>query len=295
MANGVPETEVFQAADAVLTRGERPTVERVRSELGRGSPARVGQLLDQWWEQLAQRLKGHTLLPDLPGEVAQAFAEAWRLALAQGEASARSALVAEQNALFAEQMSLAQERKVWEIALAEAQASVADHATQRIQAERHLDERQLLVDQLVAQVGDLTQQRDRLQSQFDQQQRDLEVLRSERLSAQQHIRTIEDRAHQQVDHARQELKAAQQQLERAQREHAKVTARLVAQEGQLRTALHTAEQLAARRAGRVEALEATLAHSQRVASSATARKAPRRVAMPAKRGVATPRKKKPPK
>ena len=33
MAVGVPETEVFAAADRVLARGERPTVERVRAEL----------------------------------------------------------------------------------------------------------------------------------------------------------------------------------------------------------------------------------------------------------------------
>lgn len=58
MAVGVPENDVFAAADAVLARGERPTVERVRLELGRGSPARVGALLDQWWEQLAGRLRG---------------------------------------------------------------------------------------------------------------------------------------------------------------------------------------------------------------------------------------------
>lgn len=34
MAIGVPETDVFKAADAVLARGERPTVERVRVEFG---------------------------------------------------------------------------------------------------------------------------------------------------------------------------------------------------------------------------------------------------------------------
>lgn len=258
MAIGVPETEVFAAADAVLARGERPTVERVRTELGRGSPARVGQLLEQWWEQLAQRLKGHALLPDLPGEVAQAFAVAWRLALAQGEASARSTLVAEQNALFAEQTALTQERKVWEIALAEAQASVADHANQRIQAERQLDERQLLVDQLVAQVGDLTLQRDRLQSQVDQQQRDLDTLRSERAEAQNHIRAIEDRAHQQVDHARLELKAQQQEHQREQREHAKRETTLGQQNDRLQLAVRAAEQATARHEGRVAALEATL-------------------------------------
>src|SRR5450830_1294542 len=86
MAVGVPENEVFAAADAVLARGERPTVERVRLELGRGSPARVGGLLDQWWEQLAERLRGETRLPGLPAELAQAFVVIWQQAttLAQG-------------------------------------------------------------------------------------------------------------------------------------------------------------------------------------------------------------------
>ncbi len=88
MAVGVPENDVFAAADAVLARGERPTVERVRQELGRGSPARVGALLDQWWEQLAARLRGETRLPGLPAEVAQAFMAIWQQAttLAQGVA-----------------------------------------------------------------------------------------------------------------------------------------------------------------------------------------------------------------
>lgn len=258
MAIGVPETAVFQAADAVLARGERPTVERVRAELGRGSPARVGQLLEQWWEQLAQRLKGHALLPELPDDVAQAFAEAWRLAIAHGEGTAKAALAAEQSALFAEQTALAQERKVWEIALAEAQASVADHATQRIQAERQLDERQILVDQLSAQATDLVQQRDRLQSQFDQQQRDLDTLRSERADAQQHIRAIEERAHQQVDHARQELKALQQRLDRNHRDQSKRITQMQSHQTALQGELKKAEKSAAHHAGRAAALETTV-------------------------------------
>ena len=45
MASGVPEHEVWAAADAVLPRGERPTVERVRTELGRGSPPRQRTVL----------------------------------------------------------------------------------------------------------------------------------------------------------------------------------------------------------------------------------------------------------
>lgn len=93
--------------------------------------------------------KGQALLPALPGEVAQAFAEVWRLALAQAEAAARAALTEEHNVLFAEQTSLTQERKLWEIALAEAQANLAEHTAQRAQAEAQLGERQALVDQCV--------------------------------------------------------------------------------------------------------------------------------------------------
>jgi len=258
MATGVPETDVFAAADAVLARGERPTVERVRVELGRGSPARVGQLLEQWWEQLALRLKGHALLPELPGEVAQGFAELWRLALVHAETIARAALAEDQNALFAEQTSLTQERKLWEIALAEAQAQVAASTAQCAHADAQLHERQALVDQLEAQRLDLLQQRDRLQAQLAQLQADLDALRAERASVQDHLRTVEDRAHQQIDHARQEIKAMQQRLEREQSDARQRVARLIEQQEELHYTARLAEQAAAHQTGRVAALEATI-------------------------------------
>lgn len=275
MAKGVPETDVFKAADAVLARGERPTVERVRAELGRGSPARVGQLLEQWWEHLAQRLKGYALLPELPGEVAQAYTETWRLALVHAEASARAALAEDQNTLFAAQTTLTQERKLWEIALAEAQVNVAESAAQRTQAEAQLRERQALADELDAQRTDLLQQRDRLQAQLKAQQTELDMLRTERSAALAHARTMEDRAHQQVDHARQEIKTLKQQLGREQREHAQRVAELMAQHDTLQTAARAAEKAAAHQAGRVAALEATVAHWQRP-SAVGPKRAPRK-------------------
>lgn len=107
MAVGVPENEVFAAADAVLARGERPTVERVRLELGRGSPARVGGLLDIWWTRLAERLNGEIRLPTLPSEVSQAFVSVWQQAthLAQSARTVQRAgttvdLTAREWALF---------------------------------------------------------------------------------------------------------------------------------------------------------------------------------------------------
>lgn len=258
MAIGVPESEVFAAADAVLARGERPTVERVRIELGRGSPARVGQLLEQWWEQLAQRLKGYALLPELPGEVAQGFAEVWRLALAHAEVIARAALTEEQNALFAAQTTLTQERKLWDIALAEAQAQAAESTAQRTRAEAQLQERQALIGQLEAQRIDLLQQRDRLQAQLEQHRTDLDTLRAEREATQVQVRVVEDRAHQQIDRARQELKQLQQRLEREQREHVKRIADLLTQQEELLATTRTSEQITAHQAGQIKALETAL-------------------------------------
>lgn len=263
MANGVPETEVFKAADAVLARGERPTVERVRTELGRGSPARVGQLLEQWWEQLAQRLKGHALLPELPGGVAQAFAEAWRLAIAHADSTAQTALTEEQNRLFAEQTSLTQERKLWEVALAEAQAELAEGVSKLAQAELQLTERQGLMDQLAAEVTDARQQRDHLQGQLVRRQAELDALRAEHATVQAHIRAVEDRAHKQVDQARQDIKALAQQQERARREQAKRVTELATERDTLQAAVRTAEQTIAHQAGRVAALEAAIYQWQR--------------------------------
>jgi len=107
MAVGVPENDVFAAADAVLARGERPTVERVRLELGRGSPARAGGLLDQWWARLAERLNGETRLPALPGEVSQAFVTVWQQAIHLAQGVAEQALAKQRQVLIAEHARVA--------------------------------------------------------------------------------------------------------------------------------------------------------------------------------------------
>lgn len=258
MRKGITQEQVSAAADALVAAGEKPTVEKIRLALGTGSPNTVIRMLDTWRGSLAQRLQEVIKLPDVPQEAGQAFAEVWRLALAHAETFARAALTEDQNALFAEQTSLTQERKLWEIALAEAQANVAEHTSKLAQADVQLQERQTLVKQLEAQRSDLLQQRDRLQQQRDQQSMEVEALRAERVKAQEHLRTAEDRAHLQVDQARQELKALQQRLEREQRDHSKRVSELTTQHDALRDAARAAEHAAAHQAGRVAALEATL-------------------------------------
>lgn len=281
MPKGITQEQVNAAADALVADGEKPTVEKIRQALGTGSPNTVIRMLDTWRGSLAQRLQEVIKLPDVPQEAGQAFAEVWRVAVAHADTLACAALTEERNALFAEQTSLTQERKLWEIALAEAQANVAEHATKLIRAEAQLSERQTLVDQLEAQRIDLLHQRDRLQAQIEQYRVDLETLRADHAMTQAHVRAVEDRAHQQVDQARQDAKGLQQRLEREQREHDKHAGQLASQHKELQAAMRTAEQIAAHEAGRVAALEATLTQWQ-LTSTANMKRLPRKSSTAAK-------------
>ena len=55
---GVQLEEVLAAADALVAKGQKPTIERVRQHLGGGSPNTVSPMLDVWFERLPQRLVG---------------------------------------------------------------------------------------------------------------------------------------------------------------------------------------------------------------------------------------------
>ena len=56
LSRGVAARDIELAADALLRSGERPTIERVREKIGRGSPNTINPLLDAWWKRLADRL-----------------------------------------------------------------------------------------------------------------------------------------------------------------------------------------------------------------------------------------------
>jgi hypothetical protein len=259
MAIGVPETEVFAAADRVLARGERPTVERVRAELGRGSPARVGQLLETWWEALAQRLAGEARLPELPPVVATAFRAVWVTANEQAADVAQASLAQEQNSLLAAQTSLTQERKIWEIAIAEAQELSQSTVQARQVAETRLTDVQRFVEQQATQLTEVSRQRDELQQRADQFAEALEAHRAtasaERDAQAQHIRSVEDRAHAEVDRAREETKSFKATLHRVEREAATAMTRLE----KALTATRAAEHLATEQGARAKTLEQQLA------------------------------------
>lgn len=80
---GVQLEEVVEAADALLARGLKPTIERVRQHLGGGSPNTVSPLLDVWFERLSARVAGVAVPTedDLPANLRSAWNHAKHEAL----------------------------------------------------------------------------------------------------------------------------------------------------------------------------------------------------------------------
>ncbi|PCR96088.1 plasmid replication region [Pseudomonas fluorescens] len=227
MAVGVPENEVFAAADAVLARGERPTVERVRLELGRGSPARVGGLLDQWWTQLAGRLRGESRLPTLPSEVSQAFIAIWQQAITLAQGTAEQSLASQRQVLSEEREELVALDARARLDIAQERQRTAVAVSARQGAETRLADLEQLLDQRQVQIDDLRTQREELQEQCNdartqladvqQQLRDSrEQAEQARAEQQRYTRDVEDRAYREIDRAREESRAVGVQLKDAQ-------------------------------------------------------------------------------
>jgi hypothetical protein len=81
-SKGVTQSDVSHAADALLRAGERPTIDKVRAKIGRGSPNTVNPMLDAWWKTLSARLdSGPAALHRLPEAVVHIAEALWMHAL----------------------------------------------------------------------------------------------------------------------------------------------------------------------------------------------------------------------
>lgn len=282
MAKGITQEQVSAAADALVTAGERPTVEKIRAQLGTGSPNTVTRMLDTWRGVLATRLSQVLALPELPADVGQAFTEVWRLAMAQAGSLAQGALAQEQNALLAAQLSLTQERKIWEMAVAEAHESAQSAGQARQVAETRLADVQRLVEQQAGQLAELMQQRDSWQRRAEQLDEAFEShkcgVTAEREIQAAHVRAVEDRAHVEIDRAREETKAVQSTLRQKERETSAITSRLETALAAARAAEHAVAEQAARantleqQLARMDGLPAALLAAQQALQTALKRK-----------------------
>ena len=83
---GITQSDVSHAADTLLRAGDRPTIEKIRAKLGRGSPNTINPMLDAWWKTLSARLDaGPAALHRLPESVAHIAEALWMQALEDGK------------------------------------------------------------------------------------------------------------------------------------------------------------------------------------------------------------------
>jgi len=98
---GISQSDVSHAADSLLRSGERPTIEKIRTKLGKGSPNTINPMLDAWWKTLSARLdSGPAALHRLPESIAHIAEALWMQALDEGKR--RAALEQRDNARLAE-------------------------------------------------------------------------------------------------------------------------------------------------------------------------------------------------
>jgi len=272
MRTGITQDQVNQAADAILANGENPTVEKVRAELGTGSPNTITRMLDSWRGQLGARLRQLTALPEVPEPVGQVMMELWRLAAAHAERTLESRLATEFVALESARTQLAEEREGWGVRLEAAETSVAQAQAARDLAEHVCATLDGQLQDSHALRADLLQQRDRLQDQHDQQSEQFQVLRTqldelnvalqtERERQESHIRAVEDRSHREVDRARQDSGQWQQRYEHAQRTHRDAAAATEIRCNSLSARVRELEQETARQAGQIAGLEKVLSEA----------------------------------
>lgn len=299
MRTGITQEQVNTAADAILGTGENPTVEKIRAALGTGSPNTVTRMLDAWRNRLGERLREMSALPDVPGSVGQAMLELWRLAVDHANREVTANLKNEGAALESARAELAREREGWETRLqaADAKTAQAKAALELTERARQTLDTQLLHNEALR--ADLAQQRDRLQAVSDQQALEIKELRvllderdgelrRDRERQEAYLRTVEDRAHQEIDRARLDARQWQHRFETLERAHQSALVTVQTERDLLRDQLRRADNEVARSNGVASALEKVLAKGRAVTPQRSKAKAGVVVDAAAKRSRKTP-------
>lgn len=226
-SRGVQQHQVDAAADALLAEGARPTVERVRIKIGRGSPNTVGPLLENWFANLAGRLGGHASAEAgakaLPPPLRDALQDLWGSALSQANEQAKAGVAQDQA-------QLAEDRAALEDARAQLALQEAALTERRVALEHALDLAKVQLKDQAAQLQDalhqlaqaraslakLVEERDADRRRFDLQ---AEAAGRERERLQAREQATERRLLEEVDRARQEAKQARSEQAEVVRRH----------------------------------------------------------------------------
>lgn len=90
---GVSAFDVQRAADALLRRGQKPSIATVREQLGGGSPNTLAPLLDKYWKGLGTRLvAGPEALERVPESLARMTEALWLRSIDEARMRAKASL-----------------------------------------------------------------------------------------------------------------------------------------------------------------------------------------------------------
>lgn len=233
MARGVTQEQVDQAIDQLLSDGLRPTIERVRTVLGTGSPNTLTRMLDNWWKALGERLSERRLSADVPAappEVSEAASLVWEAALKAAQGMALDAVAAQQQQLESDRVALITERDAALDSAAKAESRREAAETARLEIETRMLDLRRLAD---AQENQLIEVKGRmealanevrlLQSALSKSAQAIEELRGQQVTERERLesahRAAEDHWLKEVDQLRQERAAASKRVQQLETSH----------------------------------------------------------------------------
>jgi hypothetical protein len=245
--------DVFQAADALLIEGHKPTIDRVRMRIGRGSPNTIQEHLEVWWTHLGSRLRDvpGREFPELPDRVALALQKLWNEALdaaheTLGEKiSTRERSLAErEEALTAhEQRFLEQEQAATARSNAQDE-SLALAREQLLAANQRADRLELSLQAREAETARLRTRTDSLEADAAHLRDKLEVAatayQAERAKLEERHAVTEARWLVEVDRARQNAKEMAKEQERQSKEWRALLSQLQTERDELKKHLQEA-------------------------------------------------------
>lgn len=262
----ISRADVFQAADELLVHGDRPTIDRVRMRLGRGSPNTINDHLDAWWRKLGARLRDlpGQEFPQLPERVGQALQHLWTEALEGARAALQGTLAQREHVLDEREQTLATRLHQLEdlertaatrataleesLVLAREQLSAANQRAETLETTLH--EREVEGQRLRTRIQTLEVASEELRQQVDRAET---AHRAERTQLQERNAAAEARWLTEVDRAREisrqqerQIKDLRARISALQTEREDLRAEALQGRSDLKTANAVREQLEAR-------------------------------------------------
>ncbi len=226
-SRGVQQEDVWSAADALIGEGLRPTIERVRQKMGRGSPNTVSPMLEAWFATLGPRLalgaKAEEGGP--PVAVRQAMVKIWEVALSSAQQQvtesleqARQSLENDRYTLSIRETELVHQAEVLNERLVASDLALMEAKNQLANLNARLDETHVLLEQREKEIVRMQYKLTTVERQLtdDRKLRDQETARHAEERQRLEARDIanERRLMEELDRERQQSKRAKSATDR---------------------------------------------------------------------------------